>query len=261
MNIPSSQKALRRFSNIYEDSVARAAIRVPFDNLDNGTRILRDESECIRYIALYGGHHFYKLYAAYESTIFKNIEGGNIEIFDWGCGQALATCVLVDYLIEKNINLNMMTITLIEPSTVALQSGHNPVRQMFQDDSSTNSVVRLVNKYMDDLTSSDLVSKPDSIKIHLFSNIIDVEGFDLRQLYQLIVNSFQGVNRIICTSPDNARQQQLENFYNLFSQSHQVTRASSSSKAIYGEIFYAASGNYEERRIGRYERQFTVKLP
>jgi hypothetical protein len=260
MNIPTPQNATRRFSNIYKDSVTKAAIRIPFDNLDNGTRVLSNESECLRYIALYGGHHFHKLHAAYESTMFKNIEGKNIEIFDWGCGQALAACILIDYLIEKNINLNVMSITLIEPSQVALQSGCSLLKQIFQNDSAIDRVVHLVNKYMDDLTSTDLVSDPENIKIHLFSNIMDVEGFDQRRLYELMVNSFQGINRIICTSPDNGRQQRLETFYDLFSQSHQVTSASSSSEAIYGEVFYAATGRYEDRRIGRCERQFTVNL-
>ncbi len=260
MNIPSPQTAQIRFSSIYKASVIRAAVRVPFDNLDNGTRVLSDESECIRYLALYGGHHFYKLHAAYSSTRFENIEGRNIEIFDWGCGQALATCALIDYLTEKNANLNVLSITLIEPSTVALERGCSLIRQMFQNDSSTDSVVRLVNKYMDDLTSNDLVSEPDSIKIHLFSNIIDVEGFNLIQLYQLVANSFQGVNRIICTSPDNGRQQRLETFYDFFLQAHQVTNSSSSSEPVYGEVFYAATGRYEQRRIGRCERQFTVNL-
>lgn len=260
MNIPSPQDAQIRFSSIYRASVTRAAIRVPFDNLQNGTRVLLDESECIRYIALYGGHHFFKLYAAYASTKFDVIEGRDIEIFDWGCGQALATCALIDYLIEKNINLNVLSITLIEPSTVALQRGRSLVRRMFQNDSSTDSVLKLVNKYMDNLTCTDLVSEPDSIKIHLFSNIVDVEGFDLRQLYQLIVSSFQGINRIICTSPDNGRQQRLETFYDLFLQAHQVTNASRSSDPVYGEVFYAATGRYETRRIGRCERQFTVNL-
>lgn len=260
MNIPSSQEAQIRFSSIYRASVSRAAIRVPFDSLENGTRVLSDESECIRYIALYGGHHFHKLYAAYASTRFENIEGRDIEIFDWGCGQALATCALIDYFIEKNINLSVLSITLIEPSTVALQRGRSLVQRMFQNDSSTNSMTRLVNKYMDNLTSTDLVSEPDSIKIHLFSNIIDVEGFDLRQLYQLIVSSFQGINRVICASPNNGRQQRLETFCDFFSHSHQVTKTSSSSEAIYGEVFYAATGRYEGRRIGRCERQFTVNL-
>jgi hypothetical protein len=212
MNIPSSQNARTRFIDIYKNSVNRAAIRVPFDNLDSGTRVLSDESECIRYIALYGGHHFHKLYAAYEATMFKNIENQNIQIFDWGCGQALASCVLIDYLIEKNINLNVISITLVEPSQIALKSGCNLLQQIFQDDGSTNSVVRTVNKYIDDLTYTDLVSDNDCIKVHLFSNIMDVEGFDQRQLYQLMVNSFRGVNRIICTSPDNGRQHRLETF-------------------------------------------------
>jgi hypothetical protein len=262
MNIPSSQlSSIRFFSNIYRDSVTRAAVRVPFDGLDNGTRVLKDESECVKYMALYGGHHFHKLYAAYESTMFKNIEGKNIEIFDWGCGQALATCVLVDYLIEKTIDLDVISITLIEPSVLALQSGRSLIRQMFQSDSSTDSIVRLVNKYIDDLTSNDLVTKPDSIKLHLFSNIIDVEAFDLRRLYQLIVSSFQGVNRVICTSPNNGRQQRLETFYNLFVQGdHKVDMASSSIESIYGEVFYAATNKYENREISRCERQFTVKL-
>jgi hypothetical protein len=260
MNIPSSQEATTRFVDIYKDSVTKSAIRVPFDNLDSGTRVLSNESECIRYIALYGGHHFYKLQAAYASTRFENIEGRDIEVFDWGCGQALATCALIDYFIEKNINLNVLSITLIEPSTIALKRGRNLVQQMFQNKNSTDSTVRLVNKYMDNLASTDLVSEPNTIKIHLFSNIIDVEAFDLRQLYQLMVTSFQGINRVICTSPDNGRKQRLETFYDLFLQSHQVSKSSSSSEAIYKEVFYAATGNYEERRIGRCERQFTVDL-
>jgi hypothetical protein len=260
MNIPSPQEAQIRFRNVYKDSVARAAIRVPFDNLDNGTRVLSDESECIRYTALYGGHHFYKLNAAYSSTQFEIIAGRDIEIFDWGCGQALATYTLIDYFIENNINLNVLSITLIEPSTVALQSGCSLVQRMFQNDSLTNPVIRLVNKYMNDVTSTDLVSQPNNIKIRLFSNIIDVESFDLRQLYLLMINTFQGINRVICTSPDNRQKQRLETFYDFFSQSHQVTKTFSSCEAIYGEIFYAASGRYEERRIGRCEKQFTVNL-
>ena len=74
---------------------------------------------------------------------------------------------------------------------------------MFQNNILINSAIRKINKHIDDLVHTDLVSEPGNIKIHLFSNIIDVEGFDLIQLRQLIVNSFQGLNRIICTSPDN----------------------------------------------------------
>lgn len=261
MNIPSQQQAqIRFFNSIYKASVTKASIRVPFDNLDNGTRVLSDELECIRYIALYGGHHFYKLYAAYTSTKFEIIDGKNIEIIDWGCGQALATCVLVDYLIEKNLNPNVLSITIIDPSQAALQQGLSFIRQMFQNNSSTDSVVRPINKSMDDLIVTDLITDPASIKVHLFSNIIDVESFDLVKLHQLIITSFQGINRIICTSPDNSGKSRLDKFYSLFSQSDQPTSVSKSSEAICEEVFYAATGRYEKRRIGRYESQFTVNL-
>ena len=258
MNIPSPEQVQMRFGDIYIDSLNRAQLRVPFDNLDGGTRVLRNEAECISYIALYGGHHFYKLYKAYTSTGFENTEGKNVEIIDWGCGQALATCVLIDYLIDRNISLDVSSITLVEPSIVALERGFSLVQLMFQNDASIYSAVRQVNKYLDDLNPADFVSQTNSIKFHLFSNILDVEGFDLQQLYQLMVNSFQGLNRIVCTSPRG--QQRLEMFYSHFLQSHQVVEASSSSQAISGEVFWAASGKRERRPISRCERQFTVDL-
>lgn len=261
MHIPSLEEAkIRFFDSIYRPSIARANFQRPYDDLDRGTRVLSSETECNQYIARYGGHHFYKLYAAYASTRFEHIKGRDVEIIDWGCGQALATCILIDYLIEIGIKLNVISITLIEPSLVALQCGCNHIQQMFQNDAPANSIIRKVNKYIDDLVSTDLVSEPDSIKIHFFSNIIDVEGFDLMQLHQLVVNSFQGRNRIICTSPGNSQQQRLDTFYSLFSQSHQLARVSSTSETIYGEIFYAANRRFEQRKITRCERQFSVNL-
>jgi hypothetical protein len=261
MNIPSAEEARTKFfDTIYRPSIERANFQKPFDDLDRGTRVLSNETECNQYMALYGGHHFHKLYAAYRSTRFENVEGRNVEIIDWGCGQALATCILIDYLIDTGIKLNASSITLIEPSAVALQCGYKHVRQMFQNHASIDSAIRKIGKYMDELLPADLISDPSNIKIHLFSNIIDVEGFDLRQLHQLVTGSFQGINRIICTSPDNLRKQRLDTFYELFLQSHQPARESNSSEEIYGEIFYAANRRFERRRIGRYERQFTVNL-
>lgn len=261
MNIPSAGEArIRFFDSIYRPNVKRANPQKPFDNLDGGTRVLSNETECNQYMALYCGHHFYKLYSAYSSTRFENIEGRNVEIVDWGCGQALATCILIDYLINIGIKLNVSSITLIEPSAIALQCGCNYVRQMFQNDAAVDSAIRKVSKYIDELSVTDLISDSGNIKIHLFSNIIDVEGFDLSQLHQLMISSFQGTNRLICTSPDNLRKQRLDAFYHLFLQSHQLASESNSSEEIYGEIFYVANRRFEQRGIGRYERQFTVNL-
>ncbi len=261
MNSPKNQQTQTRFfSNIYKRCVAEAAPRVPFDNLEHGTKILHDETECIRYIALYGGHHFHKLYAAFESTKLEELEGKNIQIIDWGCGQALATCVLIDYLIEKNITLNILFITLIEPSQIALNRGNNLINQMLQNDALMDLTVKTVNQKIDKLTCDDLVSVPECIKIHLFSNIIDIQGVDLIQLYTLIAGSFKGINYMLCTSPSNGGQSRLQSFHHLFSQNHTVTDLSSSNKPINGEVYLATSQSYKHIEIARCEELFIVNL-
>lgn len=54
--------------------------------LENGTAIIDDEKQCDAYIALYGKHHFYKLYKAFQATKFQLANNKNLEIIDWGCG-------------------------------------------------------------------------------------------------------------------------------------------------------------------------------
>ena len=265
MNIPSSEEAETRFlTDIYEPCVEKSKkiYNIPgiLSVLDNGTAVLNAEENCDQYIALYGGHHFHKLCAAFDKTNFQYTEGKRLEIIDWGCGQALATCALIDYFIENKLNPNVVSITLIEPSVTALNRGYNFTRQMLQIQAYTDFAIRTVNQYMDDLNPEHLISHMDNIKIHLFSNIIDVEAFSLDKLHELILNAFQGLNRFICISPDNARKYRLSEFHGLFSQSCDIYNSISSEEPIYKKVFFFKSGRYEERRIGRCEKQFTANL-
>ncbi|MEH2272288.1 MAG: hypothetical protein V7K68_28365 [Nostoc sp.] len=263
MIISSPQEAqiqVRFFEDIYKSKIEKLPFLRDVD-IDHGRKVLNTEAECDKYIALYSGHHFHKLYAAFPSTNFQYTEGKSVEIIDWGCGQALATCVLMDYLIEKRISPKIESITLVEPSSIALWRGYSFVRQMLQPTFSNNSLIQTVNKCIDNLNSSDFVSSFSNIKIHLFSNILDVEDFDLKKLYQLIINSFSGFNRIICTSPyHNARNYRIDSFYNLFNEYPMVKKSFYSDKAIYEEIFYNKTGKFQNCKIERYERQFTIKL-
>jgi hypothetical protein len=254
----NSDPQIRFLDDIYRPRTKQ--LQISFQNFEHGTRVLSEEVECDRYIALYGGHHFHKLYAAFPSTNFQYTEGKNVEIIDWGCGQALATCVLIDYFVEKQIKANIKSITLVEPSSISLCRGYYFLRQMLEPNFSNQTVIRIVNKYMDYVNFNDLISSNSNIKIHLFSNIIDVEGLDLNKLYNLIINSFQGINRLICTSPYNDNRQRLDNFYNLFSEYPLVKNKFHSDEAIYKEVFKVSSGRFETSKITRYERQFTIKL-
>lgn len=263
MIIYSPQEAqiqVRFFDDIYKPKIKILPLLDNVD-IDHGRRVLNTVAECDKYIALYGGHHFHKLYAAFSSTNFQYTEGKSVEIIDWGCGQALATCVLIDYFIEKQISPKIESITLIEPSSIALWRGYGFVYQMLQSTLSNNFPIRTVNKCIDNLNASDFISSYGNIKIHLFSNILDVETFDLNHLYQLIINCFTGFNRIICISPHhNAKNYRIDTFHNLFSEYPSVKRSCYSEQPIFKEIFYKNTGKFETKKIERYERQFTIKL-
>jgi hypothetical protein len=265
MNIPNPEEVNSRFfDDIYKPYVEKCKsiqnIQSVLSVLDNGAAVLDDNTKCDQYIAFYGGHHFHKLYAAFASTNFQHINGKNLEIVDWGCGQALATCVLIDYFIENSFKPNIVSITLLEPSSIALERGYNLACQMLQHKPYTSSAIRMVNKYIDDLESGDFISGAESIKVHLFSNIIDIEAFSLEKLHALILSSFQGINRFICTSPDKHGSHRLNNFAGLFLPSCSDRTSVSSEKPICKEIFYFKTGRFESREISRYERQFTAKL-
>jgi hypothetical protein len=131
---------------------------------------------------------------------------------------------------------------------------------MFQYEQRIGSSIRTVNKYIDNLKSSDLVSEVNNIKIHLFSNIIDVESFSLDNLHNLILSSFQGLNRFICTSPNNNRKCRLDDFCELFSRSCQIHNLVSFEESVYDKVFYFKTKRWEDREITRCERQFTINL-
>lgn len=228
--------------------------------LDNGTAILKNDRECDEYIAFYAKHHFYKLRAAFQITKFQLADNKNLEIIDWGCGQALATCVLVDYLIENGFNPNLVSILLIEPSSIALKRGFAFTNMMLQNRFGGKCTVITVNKQIDALVTTDLVSAPENSKIHIFSNIIDVKGFSLDDLHTLILNSFQGHNRIICTSPANEQAHRLDDFTKLFSKSCKLHHQSSSDETLYKDVFFFKSRREEERPITRHEIQFSIDI-
>ena len=260
MRIPLETIQIRFFENIYKQTVNETE-RFYGYNLERGRKILESEEECNQYLVVYGGIHYHKLVSAFRSTQFENIVGRSVEIVDWGSGIATASCVLIDYLIAQNINLEVQRITLIEPSVCATNKGRELLRRIFQDSQDIENIIRVVNKSINDLACDDFQTNPDNIKIHLFSNIIDVQGIDLNHLHSILTNCFQGVNRIICTSPFNDPEDRtrLDTFYRLFTNEN-PRNVVESNVTIIDEIFITTDWSFQNRRISRYEKQFTIYL-
>ena len=70
----------------------------PWIGLNHGTKVLQSETELCQYLCAYGNLHRNKINIALDTI--KNTESlsKDLIIFDWGCGQGLASMCLIDYL-------------------------------------------------------------------------------------------------------------------------------------------------------------------
>lgn len=193
----------RHFGN--DDSV--------WQSLNRGRAVLATEEQMYKYLFSYGRMHKAKLNEAFDcinKNVFANSE---IEIIDYACGQGLASICFKDYF----QNVNVAKIVLIEPSTMCLRRAALHVLKSYRINENNISTI---NKYLDDLILQDIYTEQQNIKVHLFSNILDMAGdnFDLNRLTNLIRNRFSGVNYFICVSPyiDNSVPEKFDKFLNSF---------------------------------------------
>lgn len=123
--------------------------------LAHGLSLLQSEEGLDCYIGAYGEMHQAKCRAAMQNMPFPPDDDAgrslSLEIVDWGCGQAIGTICLVDYLKERELTRWLKKITLIEPSEAALNRAFiNAVR-------ATNKGVHIetINKFMPSKTDDN----------------------------------------------------------------------------------------------------------
>lgn len=68
-----------------------------------GTKPISQQEGIVCYLAAYGKWHKNKLQIAFDKINIKNLCKGDVNIVDWGCGQALATLVLLDFLDDNKV--------------------------------------------------------------------------------------------------------------------------------------------------------------
>lgn len=184
-----------------------------FHSLGRGVAILEQEEQLFSYMKSYGLMHKAKLVAALSHFPFEKIKENHIEIYDWSCGQGMASIILLEYLREHNIHFSINMITLIEPSEIALKRASLHVKHFDVD-----VEVKTVLKDMDSLLNNDVRGSNEYVKIHMFSNILDVETFSMQHLVKLIKQAFDGLNYFICVSPyiNDVKTARIDTFVNSF---------------------------------------------
>jgi hypothetical protein len=158
---------------------------------------LTSESQMYVYLKRYGNMHRSKLLTAFETLPF-NLIHGEVEVIDWGCGQGLASIVLIDFLSENRLTFNIKKIILIEPSELCLK------RAALHVNLANESIpIKTTCNVFNNLALQDITTSSERIKLHLFSNILDLDEsiFNQSNLIRLIEETQSGINYFICVSP------------------------------------------------------------
>lgn len=183
--------------------------------VNHGVSVLKTEDGLNSYLAAYGEAHVAKGFKAVKS-LPNTTYSEPFEVYDWGCGQGVATLCLIEHL--KNIGLlhNLKRVTLIEPSGAAL------ARAKFNIECVAPGIKIICHEK--GLPASvelpfECVEKMDVKQfkvLHLFSNILDIQTVDLKELAKLI-SSEGHKHTVVCIGPANLREDRINSFCRNFS--------------------------------------------
>lgn len=215
-----------------------------YDRLVRGEAIIDDPDLLYKYFVSFGGKHKSKLYSAYDEII-SMIENETFNIIDWGCGQGMATMVLLDYVRQKGLELDIRNITLIEPSSLALSRALLHIDLLKQKEYR----IHTINSDFDCLDADELVCDNAYKTLHLFSNILDVENFSLDMKFmQKVSQSIKSDSVFVCVSPNrnDKLNNRLDLFYNYFNENFDTQLITARDDVI--------------DNATRYEKIFTVTM-
>ena len=239
-NIANLLRTNPNFLNLYENNVAQLPTALRWYDLDNGKAIINNTDDLRTYFAVFAGHHYYKLQTSFNALFQHLASNATVDIIDYGCGQALATPIFYDYCIRNGKNIRVEKIILVEPSDLAVKRGILHLNY-FIDHRQQDTVIKKVNLSLDNIVQTDLTSNAANIKIHLFSNILDIETFNLTALATKIKNSQTATNYFICVSPAN--ETRIFNFQNQFTNQN----INCANGTIQGRVFVFAGRAWQNQ--------------
>ena len=184
-----------------------------YEALNRGVDILDSEPQMVTYLYAFGPMHQAKLNYAFKHLPEEFLEQSEINIIDYGCGQALGTMCYADYLRENGYSQKAKTITLIEPSEICLKRAALHASVSFPD-----TEIKTVNKTFDELDEGDIYCDEDIPTLHILSNVLDILDFDLEEFASLIDSQVKGYNQFVCVGPyfgSSDKSKRMEDFCSL----------------------------------------------
>ncbi len=249
---PSSFQSIREVAMFEIRQMSEEERNELYNSLVRGTALLNTNEQMCQYLWSFGNMHEAKLKDVFSHLPMDLLENQRVQVFDWGCGQGLATVCLFDFLRSKNICLDSIKqVVLIEPSQSALDRAKIHIESYKLD----NVGIITLSKYLNDVTIDDIKSNSSDATIHFFSNILDIESIDIKQLANTIATAISGEHYFVCVGPTNAGNKRIDAFANWFQNSQLIWDFENSDKT---KNNYTAK--YKIFKIERYNDE-TVLVP
>ena len=208
---------IRKTSTSFFTSLPEGVRNELYNNMCHGIVQLDCEPELNAYMYAFGAMHNAKLRDAFSHLSTNFFDEKEIDIIDYGCGQAMGCISYADCLRENDRTQNVRRITLVEPSYIALARAALHSSLLFP-----NAEIVTINKGFDDLTASNIEVDSNIPTLHIFSNVLDMGStpnyngvFNLETFSKLVLEVSKGYNEYIVTEPlfgDSRRDEQVDIF-------------------------------------------------
>ena len=209
--------------------------------VSGGIRLLKKESELNDYLVAFGEIHRAKLLEFLPHIPFGQFSSAGIIVIDWGCGQAVATAVLVDYLRSRNISVEIKSLRLIELVEPALKRAEFIAGKYCCNCDCKPEAFVWSEKGLRDICMNLPLGVP---VLHLFSNILDVRALDLPSVKAAVTRMRSGrESYVLSVGPDMETKMsspsQLLKFFRGFEESRLLhVYPNGGTGRIYGEWKY-----------------------
>lgn len=159
--------------------------------LGRGTSILTSTQQLDQYVYSYG-----LMVQQQWTELARDLKPPKeaVRLIDHGCGQGIAGLVLADKL-GSGFGAALKKIVLVEPSAGALVRAEAIYRII-----APAAEIVCVCKTFDEMQPDDFGAVADLDTLHLFSNVIDVPGYDQFRLFSHALS--EGSHRVVAVSHD-----------------------------------------------------------
>ena len=118
--------------------------------------------EMQKYLALNGKMHKALIYSSLEVFIEK-LNTETITIIDWGCDQGIASMLVLDYIKEKQLDIKVSDVILIDKDKKVLSRAISQIEALAQD------TIKFTAINSSDNNISDKIAEISGNKINMFS--------------------------------------------------------------------------------------------